>query len=1039
MNISQPFIKRPVTTILVMVTILFFGITAYKSLPVSDLPNVDYPTIQVKVSYPGANAKTMATTCATPLEKEFMTIDGLNTITSQSSVGQTLLVLQFTLDKSMDSAALDVQSAINRAQPNLPKNLPYNPTYEKVNPSATPILYMALTSPSMTQSQLYDYGHTYLGQRISMTEGVSQVVTYGAPYAARIQVDPEKLAAMQVGIDEVADAIKLGNVNLPTGTLFGEKGEFTVEVQGQLLNAAMYQELAVKSQDGSLVKIKQIGRALDSLKDDKYYLHFSTKTTDKPAVIIAIQRQAGYNTVEVTDRIKQLLPNIKKTLPASLEIHEVFNKADTIVASVNDVKLTLLIAFILVVTVIFLSLGKVFNTVIPALALPMSMVGTFIIMYLLNFSIDILSLLALTLSIGFLVDDAIVVLENNVRHVQMGESPYEGTMKGSKEISMTVLSMSMCLISVFIPLLFMGGVVGRLFREFAITIIAAVFFSGFISLSLTPFLCSRFIPKYSEDEKKGFMEKTADFLNDKLKALYKICLTWVMKHRLIMLSIGLICILASFGFFIILPKAFLPDQDVGFLQGFTEARDGTSPFLMAKYQKEINDIIVEDPAVDMVVSVASFIEDNEGLMFIRLKPYKERGPIQDVIERLMMKFYSVVGVNSFATTLPLINLQVGTEVKALYEFSMTALDQDVLNKYTDELAGKVKKQPGFAQVSTDLQITQPQVEIQIDRDRASDLHVSAAKIEQLFEYAYSDGKISTIDADIDQYDVIIETLPKFYKDPTVLNQLYVRSDINQLVPLNQILNITENVGPLTVNHLNGLPSSTIAFNLKDMPLGTAVSTLESLAADTLPESVSGNVLGTADVFKQSFANLTFLFIITIFVIYVILGILYESFIHPITVMSTLPPATFGGMLTLYIFGETLSLYSFVGLVMLIGIVMKNGIMMVDFANDEKELRQKNSFDAIFSAALIRFRPIMMTSVAALMGAVPIAIGTGGASQGTRPLGLVVVGGLIISQVLTLFLTPVIYYYIDTLHEKFTKKFGKLPFFKGAGENAQKPL
>jgi len=1039
MNISGPFIKKPVMTTLVMIAILFFGIAAYKVLPSSDLPNVDYPTIQVTVSYPGANAKTMSTTCATPLEKEFMTIEGLNTITSQSSVGQTTLVLQFTLDKSMDSAALDVQSAINRAQPNLPKNLPYNPTYEKVNPSATPILYMALTSPSMTQSQLYDYGHTYLGQRISMIDGVSQVLTYGAPYAARIQVDPEKLAAMQIGIDEVTAEIKAGNVNLPTGTLFGEKGEFTIEVQGQLLNAAMYQELSIKSQNGSLVKIKNIGRALDSLKNDKYYLHYTTKKEDKPAVIIAIQRQAGYNTVEVINKINTLLPTIQKTLPASLEIHRVFDKAETIMESVNDVKFTLLIAFILVVCVIFLSLGKLLNTIIPAITLPMSIIGTFTIMYMLNFSIDILSLLALTLSIGFLVDDAIVVLENNVRHVQMGETPYDGSIKGSKEISMTVLSMTMCLISVFIPLLFLGGVVGRLFREFALTIIAAVFFSGFISLSLTPCLCSRFIPKYIKEKRKSFMEKTADFLNDKMKSFYKICLFWVMQHRLIILSVGLFCIVSSVAFFMIIPKEFLPDQDIGFLQGYTEARDGTSPFLMAKYQKEINDIIIQDPAVDKVVSVASFIEDNEGLMFIRLKPYKERGPLQNVIDRLMMQFSSVVGVNSFAATVPLINLQVGSEVKALYEYSMTAIDQNLLNKYTQKLKEKIKRQSGFTQVSTDLQITQPQVEIEIDRDRASDLHVSAGKIEELFEFAYSDGKISTIDADIDQYDVIIETLPKFYKDPTVLNQLYVRSNTNQLVPLNQILKISENVGPLTVNHLDGLPSATIAFNLKDLPLGPAISTIEDLAKKTLPESVSGKVMGTADVFKQSFSNLTFLFILTIFVIYLILGILYESFLHPITVMSTLPPATFGGLLTLYIFGETLSLYSFVGLVMLIGIVMKNGIMLVDFANDAKEKENKNSFDAIFSAAIIRFRPIMMTSIAALMGAVPIAIGMGGASQGTRPLGMVVVGGLVISQILTLFLTPVIYYYIDTIHEKFNKKFKKLSFFKGGDENAQKPV
>ncbi len=1026
MNISEPFIRRPVMTSLVMISIMVFGILAFKALPVSDLPNVDFPTIQVQVSNPGSNPTTMANTCATPLEREFMTIDGISSITSNSVTGSTNIVIQFTLDKSMDTASVDVQAAINRAEPNLPNDLPYNPTYRKVNPSTTPILYYSITSPTMTLSELYDYGNTYLGQRISMIDGVSQVITYGAPFAARIQIDPSQAAAMNLGMGEIVNQIKQGNVDIPTGTLFGPKTEFTIDIDGQLVKGPQYQELVVKNKDGSLVKISQIGKAFNSLQKDKYSLRYLSKIKDQPTVVIAILRLPGANTVKVINSINQLIPNIMKELPPSLELHTVFDQSSTIMDSVHDVETTLIIAFFLVVFIIFLALGKVLNTVIPSLSLPMSIFGTFSIMLLLGYSVDILSLLALTLSIGFLVDDAIVVLENNVRHVQMGKKPFEASIEGSREIGMTIVSMTLCLVSVFIPMLFMGGVVGRLFREFAVTIVIAVIFSGLISLSLTALLSSRFIPEYSKEAKKGRFEKVADFINDNMRSFYGMCLNWVLNHKLIMLSVGVASIVGSLYLFISLPKDFLPDEDASFLRGYTHARDGTSPFYMTTYHKELSEIILNDDAVDYLVSAAAFNTDNEGLLFVKLKPYKERGPIQNVINRLMKETFEVPGVSTYLSTLPLINLQVGTEAKALYEYSLTSIDQDLLNKYNSKLVDRIKTISGITQVSSDLEIHQPQLEIKINRDRASDLNISAFDIESLFKFAYSDNKISTIHGSINQYDVIIETLPKYYRDPTVMSKLYVQSPkTGNLIPLTEIVEFNESPGPLSVNHLNGIPSATISYNLDGIPLGPAVEKINQAAKEVLPANITGSVLGTADVFKSSFANLTFLFIITFFVIYVILGILYESFIHPITVMSTLPPAIMGGLLSLFIFRENLSLYSFVGIIMLIGIVMKNGIMMVDFANDKIREEKKTARDAIYEAALIRIRPIMMTSFAAFMGALPIAIGTGSsASSGIRPLGIAVTGGLIFSQILTLLLTPVIYYYMERLQEIIKEKYNK---------------
>lgn len=1027
MNISEPFIRRPVMTILVMSAILVFGIVAFRSLPVSDLPNIDMPIIEVSVSYPGASPETMANSVATPLEQQFMTIQGISSVISSSKTGTSTIVLTFNLDRNIDSAATDVQAMISTAQSQLPSNLPNQPTYRKVNPSATPILYFALINPNMTLSELYDYGNTFIGNRLSMIEGVSQVITYGAPYAARIQVDPEKLAAKNIGIDEVALKLAQGNVNLPLGTLWGEKNDFTIDVDGQIFKASGYDELIIKNENGNLVKIKDVGKSLNSVQNDKYFMHYTDQNSTQNCLVLAVQRLAGANTVKIVEKINHTLAAMKSQLPDTLKIIRIYDQSESIIEGVNDVKMTLIIAFCLVVIIIYLSLGKLLNTIIPTLALPIAICGTFAVILLAGFSLDILSLLALTLCIGFLVDDAIVVLENDVRHVELGKRPFEAALVASKEISVTILSMTICLTAAFIPMLFMSGVVGRLFKEFSVTIVVAVIISGFVSLTLTPMLASRFVRPYKK-KKKARMEELADQFNEKMLRAYKPCLAFAMRNKILMIIFGILSIIFSLVLFVVIPKDFLPPDDVGFVEGYTVARDGTSPYLMDQYHGELSKIAMADSSMESVLSISSYTNPNEGILFMRLKPFKDRQPMNQVIKSLTGRMHNVVGVNAYLSPLPLINLSVGTTSQALYQYALTSIDRKTLYEYAPKLTRAMSSNPNFSQVSSDLRIGQPQWSFHINRDKASNYNITASQIENFFQYAYSDNKISQINADINVYDVILETLPKFYRDPSVLSSLYVRSSTNDLVPLSEILEPTQTAGPLTVNHLNGLTVVSISFNPGEaVPLSNSLKTLNELTKVDKPAKVSGQVIGTADVFKQSFESMNFLLMISFFVIYLVLGILYESFIHPITVMSSLPPALLGGLFTLYIFGQTLSIYSFVGLILLIGIVLKNGIILVDFANNAVEKEGMSAQDAIIKAAHIRFRPIIMTTVAAMMGAVPIALGIGGAlAQNRISLGLCIVGGLILSQLLTLLLTPVLYYYFERLQEKLfkNKKFKK---------------
>ena len=1037
MSLSEPFIRRPVMTTLVMASILFLGMLAYQGLPVSDLPDVEYPTIEVTTSYPGAGPQTMADTVTSPLERQFTSIEGIETIASSSTNGSSTIVLQFNLDKDIDSAATDVQSAINQAQPNLPADLPNYPTYKKTNPSQTPVLFLSVSSDLMSLGDLYDYAYALMGRRLGMVNGVSDVDVYGSPFAVRVQVDPDYLSAHQIGINEVANSIVNSNPELPVGNLYGPDTEYTIQVDGQMETAAGYNELIVRNNNQALLKVKNLGNAINSLQNDKYALNYITKEGEVPCVVIAIVKEAGANTIKVIEGVKDMLEEIKWELPASVKLEYLFDQSVFIMESVHDVELTLIVAFILVVLVVLFYLGKFLDTVIPILALPMSVVGTFALMFVYGFSIDILSLLALTLSIGFLVDDAIVVLENIHRHVEMGKTTWEASLNGSKQISFTILSMTLSLACVFIPLVFMAGIMGRMFREFAITIVTAVLISGFISLSLTPMLCSRFVSQSSHDKKKNWIERISDKLNTSLLNLYKKGLNIVFKHRFMTVLAGCASVAATIYLGASLPTDFIPGDDLGFVNGFAVASDPTSPYKMIDYQNKLSEIIKNDPNVQDHVAVGAIPNPNQSLMFIRLKPFKERASMAQCVQELLPKLQEVPGVSVFLRPLPLINLDVGTSMSmGNYQYTLQSTNTDALYEDGEKILTEMRQSPDFRQVISNMHNKAPYLDVHIDRDRAYELNVSANAIESTFEYAYSGGRLSLINGTEDQYDVIIETVPSAYKNPSVLDKLYVSasttSAINDRnannnvgtkfptqVPLSAVASWKETVGPLSVAHINTLPAVTISYDLgRGVPLGTALSKLDTIADSTLSSDVHAIQIGSSQIFQQSFASLEFLFVITIFAIYVILGILYENFIHPLTVMSAIPPAALGAIITLIIFGQPLSLYAFIGIIMLLGIVLKNGIMLVDFANEGIH-EGKDIHTAIYEACCARFRPILMTTFAAMMGAVPIALGIGGSTaQSRRPLGMVVVGGLIISQILTLYFTPIIFTYLEGMRQKF---------------------
>ena len=1054
MNLSELFIRRPIMTTLVMAGIIIFGLMSYRSLPISDLPSVDYPTIQVTAARPGASPETMAASVSRPLEKQFSSIAGLDSLNSTSTFGKAQLTLQFNLSRSIDDAAQDVEAAISSASGQIPNDLPNPPTYSKVNPADQPILYLYLDSPTLPLSEVDNYAETFLAQKLSTISGVAQVSVYGSQkYAARIQLDPQALAARKIGIDQVQTAIQQGNVNLPTGSLSGKSKNYTVQTNGQLQDAAAYRKLIVAYKDGAPIYLEQLGRVIDGVENDQVASWYNNTR----AIILTVQRQPGTNTVQVVDTIQKLLPKLREQIPASVEIGVLYDASQSIRESVDDVRFTLILTIALVVLVIFLFLRNLSATVIPSLALPVSLIGTFAVMHQLNYSLDNLSLMALTLSVGFVVDDAIVMLENIVRHLEMGERPLDAALNGSREIGFTILSMTLSLVAVFIPMLFMGDLLGRLFHEFAVTIAVSILVSGFVSLSLTPMLCSRFL-RPVDHSRQSRLYRASEAVFDRVLALYDWSLKKVLKYHRTTMIFSAALLVVTVGLLAVIPKGFIPSEDTGQIIGITQAAQDASFDQLVRHQQEVADMIRQDPNVDAVNSNigasangGGAVAGNSGSLFIRLKPRHERSMKADeIIQHLRSQLAAIPGIQVFLQNPPA--LPIGTQQSTgLYQLSLQNSDVQPLQQYVPQLVDKLKALPELQDVNSDLQMT-AQVKLDIDRDKASALGITAQQIESTLRNAYGAYQVSTIYAASNQYQVILELEPQYQQDPNALMKLYINTTGNassssgdtannntsnssssgQAIPLSTIATISPGTAPLMVNHIGRMNAATISFNLAPgVSLGAANSQIDQLVQSTIPDNISTNFKGASQVFQSSLPSLLLLLLIAILVIYLILGILYEDFIHPITILSGLPSAGFGALLTLIIFHVELNVYSFIGMMLLVGIVKKNGIMMVDFAIAAQREQGKKPSEAIYQACLVRFRPIMMTTMAALMGTLPIALGFGAGSESRRPLGIAVVGGLIFSQILTLYLTPVFYIYMEAWRKKLTQiKFRQVFSFMG---------
>src|SRR5215471_16051065 len=1030
MSIPELFIRRPVATTLVMLGILFFGLVGYEALPVSDLPNVDYPTIQVQAALPGANPDTMGAAVALPLEKQFSTIAGLDSMVSQNTLGNTRITLQFNLKRNLDGAAQDTQNAISQASRLLPQNMPAPPAIRKVNPADQPVLQLALSSATLPISTVDEFAETLIAQSISTVRGVAQVQVWGAAkYAVHVQLDPHELATRQIGIDEVNTALNDGNVNIPAGVLWGPQRTITLQATGQLYKAADYAKLIVAYRNGSPVRLADLGRVIDSIENPYsaswYYDANSPKGVR--AIQLAINKQPGTNVVEVVDGVKAMLPSLQAQLPPAISMYTLYDRSFTIRNSVDDVKFTLELALFLVILVIFLFLRNLSATVIPSLALPLSLVGTFAVMYLCGYSMDNLSLMALTLSVGFVVDDAIVMLENIVRHIETGRTVFQAAMVGANEIGFTILSMTLSLAAVFIPVLFMGGVLGRILNEFAVTIISAILVSGFVSLTLSPMLCSRFL-KHDHHQVHGRLFNFFERIQEGLTHFYDRCLSIVLRHKPATMLVSLLLLIATVYLYEAIPKGFLPSEDIEQFNATTEAVEGISFDAMVQHQKQVAEIVARDPAVAYVMSQlgGDSRSTNQGQLNVRLKPRSQRPQVEQVMQSLRPKLAGVPGISVYMRNDPPIRIG-GLQSKALFQFTMQSPDTQNLFRSAVDFEAKMRALAPLADVSSDLQIRNPQINVLIERDSASAVGITASQIEDALYSAYGLRQVSTILAPNNQYRVIVELEPEYQRDANAISMLYIRSKTTgQLVPISSIAKLSNSLGPLSVNHLGQLPAVTVSFNLKPgYSIGDAVNQINELARISLPATVTTMFQGNAQAFQSSLAGLGLLVVMSILVIYLVLGILYESFVHPITILSGLPSAGFGAILSLYLFHTAavkgwisplldmnLDIYGFVGVIMLIGIVKKNAIMMIDFALEAQRNEEKSPAEAIYQGCLVRFRPIMMTTMAALMGTLPIALGFGAGAESRRALGISVVGGLFFSQIVTLFLTPVVYIYLE---------------------------